>query len=147
MGDGDGVLDVGGAAAVGAADGPAVGVDLVLVRSPGQEPGLDRDDQSREEPEPVPGTAGVGDVRVLVHVVADAVAAEVGGDAVAGGPADGADRRGDVADPAARDGGGDARSQCLSCGSDQAGPRWPGRSASRSRKSSLTARARRRANP
>ena len=31
VGDGDGVLDVGGAAAVGAADGPAVGVDPALV--------------------------------------------------------------------------------------------------------------------
>jgi hypothetical protein len=56
-----------------------------------------------------------------VHGVADAVAAEVGADAVAGGPADRADRGGDVAYPASGDGGGDARLQRLGRGGDQAG--------------------------
>jgi hypothetical protein len=42
---GDGVLGVGGAAAVGAADGPSVVVDPVAVPAAGQEPRLDRDDE------------------------------------------------------------------------------------------------------
>src|ERR1039458_10406726 len=47
--DGDGVLDVGGAAAVGAADGPAVAVNAVAVAAAGQEPRLDRDDEPGDE--------------------------------------------------------------------------------------------------
>ncbi len=91
-GDGDGVLGVGGAAAVGGADGPAVLVEVDAVRASGDEPGLDGDDQAGDEAQAPSGLAPVGDVRVLVHAAADAVAAEVGGDAVPGGAADLADR-------------------------------------------------------
>jgi hypothetical protein len=43
------VLDAGGAAAVGAADRPAVGVDRALVRAAAEETRLDGDDQPRYE--------------------------------------------------------------------------------------------------
>jgi hypothetical protein len=53
--------------------------------------------------------------------VADAVAAEVGRDAVSGGVAGRADRGGDVAQPAAGDGGGDPRLERPGGGVDEAG--------------------------
>jgi hypothetical protein len=53
--------------------------------------------------------------------VADAVAAEVGGDAVSGGVAGRADRGGDVAQPPAGDGGGDPRLERPGGGVDEAG--------------------------
>jgi hypothetical protein len=109
LGDGDGVLDVGRAAPVAAADGPAVPVDAVVVAAAGQEPGLDRDDQPGPQPEAAPRGALVGDVGVLVHGPADAVAAEVGVDPVAGRASRRADGGRDVPDPGARDGGGDPR--------------------------------------
>jgi hypothetical protein len=87
------VLGVRGTAAVGGADGPAVLVEVDAVRAAADEPGLDRDDQAGDEAQATPGLAPVGDVRVLVHAAADAVAAEIGGDAVPGGAADLADRR------------------------------------------------------
>ena len=67
VGDGDGVLDVGGPAAVGAAQRPAVGVDPVVVAAAGQEPRLDRDDQPGAQRHPTARTALVGHVRRLVH--------------------------------------------------------------------------------
>src|SRR6185437_9642772 len=77
FGDGYRVLGVGRAAAVAAADRPAVAVDPVDVPAAGQEPGFDGDDQPGDEP--VAATLGtlVGNVRVLVHGPADTVAAEV----------------------------------------------------------------------
>jgi hypothetical protein len=53
--------------------------------------------------------------------VADAVAAEVDGNAVAGAVADRTDRGGDIAKPAAGDGGGDPRPERLGGGVDEAG--------------------------
>src|SRR5689334_24035601 len=82
FGDGYRVLGVGGAAAVATADRPAVAVDPVDVPAAGQEPGLDGDDQSGDEPVAASLGALVGNVRVLVHGPADAVAAEVGADPV-----------------------------------------------------------------
>jgi hypothetical protein len=113
------VLGVGGAAAVGGADCPAVLVEVDLVRAAGDEPGLDRDDQAGDEAQATSGPAPVGDVRVLVHAAADAVAAEVGGDAVPGGAADLADRGGDVAEPAARPRRGDSRRERRFCRGDK----------------------------
>src|SRR5271170_8190538 len=82
-GDGDRVLGVGRAAAVAAADGPAVVIDVVAVLAAGQEPWFDRDDQARGQPLAAAARSGVGDVRILVHGPADTVTAEVGADAVA----------------------------------------------------------------
>src|SRR5690242_21947165 len=96
LGDGHRVLGVGGPAAVAAADRPAVAVDPIHVPAAGQEPGLDGDDKTGDEPVTVPLGSLVGDVRILVHGPADAVAAEVGADPVARLAPDGADGRGEA---------------------------------------------------
>src|SRR5579872_2343460 len=72
-GDGDGVLHVGGAAAVAGADGPAVVVGVAVVVAAGHEPRLDRDDQAGGELHALLRAAVVGDVRVLVHGPPDPV--------------------------------------------------------------------------
>ena len=79
------------------------------------------------------GAAVVGDVRGLVHGAADAVAAELAVDAVAVGVGDLADRRGDVAETAARLGGGDAGLERDLGGLDQLAGR-PGRGCRRRRR-------------
>src|SRR6201989_3685850 len=111
LGDGTRVLDVRRPAAVAAADRPAVAVDPVHVPAAGQEPGLDRDDQPGDELAAAARGALVGDGRVLVHGPADAVTAEVGADPVASPAADRADGGGEVPDPGAGNGRGDARAQ------------------------------------
>src|ERR1035438_3206499 len=85
-GDGHGVLDVRRAAAVAAADRPAVVVDLIAVLAAGQEPRLDRDDQPRHQLVTAATASLVRDVRVLVHRPADTVTAEIGADALAAPP-------------------------------------------------------------
>src|SRR5262245_57115897 len=98
---------MGRAGAVGGADRPAVLVERDLVGG-AAEPGLDRDGEAGFEFHAAAGTAGVGDVRGLVHGAADAVAAELGVDLISVRVGDPADRGGDVADPATGLGGGDA---------------------------------------
>lgn len=66
----DGVLDVGGAAAVSGSDGPGVSVDHVAVIAADQEPRLDRDHQARAELASVACLAFVGHRRALDHVSA-----------------------------------------------------------------------------
>src|SRR5690606_34176952 len=120
VGDGDGVLGVGGVGAVGGAQRPAVGVDLVVAAAGGQHR-LDGEGHAGAQRQPAAGTAPVGDGRVLVHAAADAVAAEVArhrvGAAVSGG--DGVDGVADVAEPVAGCGGGDARFQGAAGGVDE----------------------------
>src|SRR5690606_37116644 len=120
VGDGDGVLGVGGVGAVGGAQRPAVGVDLVVAAAGGQHR-LDGEGHAGPQRQPAAGTAPVGDGRVLVHAAADAVAAEVArhrvGAAVSGG--DGVDGVAEVAEPVAGCGGGDARFQGAAGGVDE----------------------------
>ena len=111
--DRDGVLGVGGAAAVGAADRPAVVVEVDARRLP---PARNHGSIAMTRPgtsrRPRPALPSVGDVRVLVHGPADAVTAEVGGDAVArrrGRPAPMAAEMSPSLPPGT--GGGDARRQ------------------------------------
>src|SRR5205085_50922 len=108
LGDGDRVLHVGAAGAVGAAEGPAVGVGVDLVGGV-QEPRLDGDHQAGPELEAAAGAGVVGHVRVAVHGAAHAVAAELQVDAEPGGPGGVADGRGDVEEPVADVRLGDAR--------------------------------------
>src|SRR5688500_14686210 len=85
--DGDCVFGVGGAGAVGGADRPAVVVEPDFVGG-SAEPGLDGEGEAGVELHAAAGAAAVGDVRSLVHGAADAVAAELGVDAVAVGVSD-----------------------------------------------------------
>ena len=107
--DGERVLGVGGSAAVAGDDRPAVATQVVRVVATLDEHRLDRDHQARLELEPPARGALVRDVRLLVHRVADAVAAEVLRQPVAGAPPDGAHRGPDVAQPVAGPGRRDAR--------------------------------------
>jgi hypothetical protein len=105
------VLGVRGAAAVRGAYRPAVLVEVDAVLAARDEPGLDREHQAGDQPQAASRLAPVGDVRVLVHGAADAVAAEVRGDAVPACLAELADRGRDVAEPTARPRRGDPRHQ------------------------------------
>lgn len=78
-GDDEGVFELGAAAAVGSAEGPAVG-SLVHSLGAGREEGFDGHDQAFPEEGRVGAMRGVGDVRRFVDVAADAVAAEVAHD-------------------------------------------------------------------
>ena len=117
-GDRDGVLGMGAAGAVAAAQRPAVGVGVDLV-GVCQEPRLDRDHQAGLEREPAAAPAVVGHVRVAVHGPADAVAAELGVDLVARLRADPGDGGRDVADLVARAGRLDAGGERRLGGVDQ----------------------------
>src|SRR6185437_12415174 len=96
VGDRDRVLGVRGAAAVGGAYRPAVLVEVDAVPAARDEPGLDREHQAGNQAQAAARLAAVGDVRVLVHGAADAVPAEVRGDAVPACLADLTDRGRDV---------------------------------------------------
>ena len=100
-GDRDRVLEVGGEGVVGGCDGPAVGlhVDVAVAE---REHRLDRQADAGLELGAARARAVVRDLRVLVHLRADAVADERPDDAVAAGRPDVLDRGGDVADPPAR---------------------------------------------
>src|SRR5699024_10373812 len=76
-GDGDGVLAVRAPGAIGAAQGPAVGVGADLVGA-GHEPRLDGDDETGAKGDPPARAAVVGHVRLAVHGPPDAVPAKVG---------------------------------------------------------------------
>ena len=112
VGDGDGVLHVRAAGAVGAAQRPAVGVGEDLVGGL-EEPRLDRDHQPRLELEAAARAAVVRDVRVAVHGPADAVAAELQVHPEPGRPRDVADRGGDVEEPVADAAPGRSRPRAL----------------------------------
>jgi hypothetical protein len=118
LGDRHGVLDVRRAAAVGAAQRPAVGGDPVVVTATGEEPGLDRDHQAGAQRQPAAGRPSFGRRR-LVHGAAHAVPALVGVDPAAPGPAHRTDRRRDVADAVADDGRGDPGRQRALGGRDE----------------------------
>src|SRR4051794_29785105 len=113
VGDGDGVLPVGGTGAVAGDDGPAVVELLGLVGAQGEH-GLDGDGHAGLQAGALAGLAEVGQEGLHVHLGADAVAAVVGDDAVLDpiglvGAHDGAlDGEGDVGQPGADDGGLDA---------------------------------------
>jgi DNA-binding transcriptional LysR family regulator len=92
LGDRDRVLGVGGARAVGRADGPAVGVEDDPVGGAG-EPGFECQGHSRSELEAAAGAARVGDVGILVHRPSEPVAAELRVDRVAVAGGDRLDRR------------------------------------------------------
>src|SRR5690348_18446919 len=64
---------------VGGDDRPAIG-ETADLRAPGVDHRLDREDHSRLQLEPGPGTAVVQDLRVLVEAVADPVPAELADD-------------------------------------------------------------------
>ena len=66
LGDGDGVFDVGGAAAVGRAQGPAVRVVVVGVGAACDEHGLEGEDQPGAQHEAAVGAPFVGDVGCFV---------------------------------------------------------------------------------
>src|SRR6185437_12413100 len=102
-------------------------VQVDAVPAAGDEPRLDRQHQAGHEARAASRLAAVGNVRVLVHGPADAVAAEVGGDAVPARLADLADGGGDVAELAAGPGRGDARRERRLRGGDQPRVRVRGR--------------------
>jgi hypothetical protein len=104
VGDSHRVLDVDRAAAVTAAQGPAVLGHRVVVPASGHEARLDGYDQAGAEPQPVSRAAFVGHERVLVHGPPDAVAGEVVLDAVTGHAADAGHGLADVAQSRARHG-------------------------------------------
>jgi hypothetical protein len=79
----------------------------VAVGAARDEHGLDRDHQARLQLEAAARLALVGDVRLLVHRAADAVAAVVGQHPEPGGARDRADGVRDVAQPRPRRHGGD----------------------------------------
>jgi hypothetical protein len=81
--------------------------------------GFDGEGEAVAQGEAAAGSSVVGNVGVFVHLAADAVAAEVGRHAAAGLAGDGADGVGDVADPVADGGGGDAGVQGLLGGGDE----------------------------
>jgi len=74
LGDDDGVFVVGGEAAVGGADGPAVAVEGNAAGSSGDD-GLDGDDQAFGEEMAGFGIGEVGDAGLFVNGAANAVAA------------------------------------------------------------------------
>src|SRR5205814_4637914 len=76
LGDGDGVLGVRRPGAVDRLQRPAVRRGLVAAATTGHQHRLDREDQAAPQPPPPARPALVGHVRVLVHLAADAVAAE-----------------------------------------------------------------------
>src|SRR5689334_8445564 len=78
----DGVLAVGGEAAVAGEDGPAVGPALDVV-APRRDHRLDREHHPRRQLRAAAGRPVVRDLRVLVHAAADAVADEASDDAEA----------------------------------------------------------------
>src|SRR4051794_2758699 len=100
---GDRVLEMRRERAVDGDDGPAVGLDLDLVRAE-REHRLDGQADPRRGLDPAAAAPEVRDVRRLVHLGPDPVADEVLDDAVAVGLGGILDRRRDVADPVARHG-------------------------------------------
>src|SRR5215813_2590339 len=74
--DRDGVLEVRGHRAIFGHGGPLV-IQFLYVRGPGIYHGLDGDDKPRFHAFAVVGLAEVGDLRVLVHLAASAVADEL----------------------------------------------------------------------
>ena len=74
LGDDDGVLVVGGEAAVGGADGPAVAVERDAACA-GRDDGLDGDDKALSEEMAGAGVGVIGDAGLLVDGPANAVAA------------------------------------------------------------------------
>src|SRR5258705_1835077 len=107
LGDRDRVLEMGGQGAVAGHDGPAVGLDRYLVTAEGQHR-LDREADARNELEAPDSGPVVGELRLLVHLGADAVADELADDAVAAGRGGVLDRGRDVAEVGAGNGGRDA---------------------------------------
>src|SRR5579862_1446970 len=107
LGDRDAVLEMGGERTVAGHDRPVVGLHDRLVAAEGEHR---LDGQAQAGLDPPAGLAGavVGDLGILVHRPADAVADELADDAVALRPGHILDRRADVADPVARLGRGDA---------------------------------------
>src|SRR6266849_2730283 len=91
-GDGDGVLEVRGPAAVRCAQRPAVIVDTVAVAAAGHEPRLDGEHEPGPQRHAPLWPSLVRYRRVLVHAPSGPVPAEVGVDPVAAVPADLADR-------------------------------------------------------
>src|SRR6478609_1730140 len=106
--DGDGVLDVGGPAAVGGAHGPAVVVDQVAVPAARQQHRLEGDDETGLQPWAGAGATLVRDVGLLVHLPPDAMATMVLEHPVAASTGRASDGVGDVAEAEAGAGGGDA---------------------------------------
>src|SRR4051812_11554700 len=126
LGDGDGVLGVGGARAVGRADGPAVRVVGDLVGGAG-EPGFEGQGEPRPQAQPPSGPSGVGDVGVLVHRAPEPVATELEVDRIAVPGGDRADGGGDVAEAPTGLRGGDRGLEGLLAGADQLPVLLPGR--------------------
>src|SRR5918993_1128923 len=104
--DGHGVLEVGRAGAVAGGHGPAVGA-VEVGRVAVDEHRLDGQGEAVAQARAPAGAAVVVDRRVLVEELADAVAAVVGQDAVAGSVGDLADGVADVGQPVAHPGLGD----------------------------------------
>src|SRR5690606_34202291 len=109
LGDGDGVLNVGRARAVDRTNRPAVVVFPDTIVTAGDEHRLDREHQSRPQPQPSARPAFVAQVRLLVHRAAHAMPTELGRDAIAGGAANQPDGMLDVTEPTARLRGRDPR--------------------------------------
>src|SRR6185503_21019759 len=119
-GDRDRVLAVGRQAAVAGVDGPAVVAALDVVRAR-RDHRLDREHHARGQLGAAPGRAVVGDLRILVHVAADAVADQAADDAKAARLDGRLHRVRDVAEPVAGVALGDRRLQTLVAGRDQVG--------------------------
>src|SRR5688572_2531650 len=92
LGHGDRVLEVGGERTVDGGDRPVIGEDMGAVVTQ-REHGLDGEAESRFELATLAAGAVVGDLRLLVHLGADAVANELADHAEAVRPGDLFDRR------------------------------------------------------
>ncbi len=98
VGDGDGVLEVGGAPAVDGDDGPAV-VEHLGLGGPGVHHRLDGEHVALLELHAPPRGPVVGHLRILVHGGADPVAHVLAHDGEPGPLGDALDRGADVAEP------------------------------------------------
>jgi hypothetical protein len=109
---------VGGARAVGGADGPAIGIVGDLVGALG-EPRFQREGESGAQPQPPSGSPLVGDVWVFVQAASQPVSTELGVDRVAALGGHGTDRCADVTESVAGQRRGDAGGQGSFGGGDQ----------------------------
>src|SRR5919199_941147 len=83
LGDGDGVLEVGGEGAVGGVNGPAIPLADADIVAPERDHGLYGEGHPRQEARARAWPAVVGDLGVLVHLAPDPVGDEIPHDPVA----------------------------------------------------------------